>query len=37
LVVRYGLPSSFSCDIAVILGNPDTGRPIATEHTNAIP
>lgn len=27
----------FSCEMAVIFGKPDTGKPIAAEHTNAVP
>lgn len=37
LVSRYGIPNEFSCEIAVMFGNPDTGNPIAAEHTNAVP
>ena len=36
-VVKYRTPISSSIIIAFILGNPDTGNPIADEHINAEP
>lgn len=36
-VFKYGFPTGFSCEIAVMFGNPETGNPIAAEHTNAVP
>lgn len=36
-VVRYCTPISSSIMMAFMLGKPDTGRPIAAEHTSAEP
>jgi hypothetical protein len=35
--VRYLSPKSSTNEIAVTLGNPDVGKPIAQEHKSAAP
>jgi hypothetical protein len=36
-VVRYSTPISSTMEIAFMLGNPLTGKPIAAEHKSADP
>ena len=34
--VKYGFPNSSVIQMAVTLGNPDVGKPMAAEHNNTL-